>query len=219
MKTSKAFYRFLTSLDPGLGLSKGYSVIYPYFNLEVKRVLRVFCDRFYSNDRERVLMLGINPGRFGAGITGVPFTDPIALETVCGIKNEFDKRQELSSSFIHEMIKTIGGPRVFYNKVLLSSVCPLGFLHGTKNCNYYDAPMLLKKTAELIRESLNQHMKMNVSRDKVIVLGKKNAAFLLGFDSFSNLFKEVVVLDHPRFIMQYRSPLKSAYIKEYINAI
>lgn len=219
MKTSSSFYGYLTSLDPNLGLSKGYSVIYPYSNTEVKRVLRAFCDIFYSDEKERVLMLGINPGRFGAGITGVPFTDPVALETDCGISNKLDKRRELSSAFIHEMIKTIGGPRVFYQKVLLSSVCPLGFLHGTKNCNYYDAPMLIKKSNDLIRESLRRHMKMNVRRDKVIILGKKNASFLLGLDSFSNVFKEIIVLDHPRFIMQYRTQLKSDYIREYIQAI
>lgn len=219
MKTSQAFFRYLTSLDPKLGLSKGYSVIYPYSDPEVKRVLKVFCDSFYSDEKERVLMLGINPGRFGAGVTGVPFTDPVALDAACGIANEFDKRSELSSAFIHEMIKTIGGPRVFYNKVLLSSVCPLGFLHGTKNCNYYDAPMLIKKTKDLIRDSLKRHMKMNVRRDKVIILGKKNASFLLGLDSISNVFKDFIVLDHPRYIMQYRSQLKSDYIRDYIQAI
>lgn len=219
MKASKTFYRFLTSLDPDFGLPKGYSVIYPYSEPEVKRVLRAFCDRFYSDDAERILMLGINPGRFGAGITGIPFTDPYALDLECGVTNEFEKRRELSSSFIYDMIDALGGPRLFYNRVLLSSVCPLGFLQGTKNFNYYDSPKLIEKTIEFIIKSLKQHLKMHVRRDKVVVLGKKNAAFLLGIDMFSELFSEVIVLDHPRFIMQYRSKHKSNYIREYIQAI
>ncbi|MFN9596897.1 MAG: uracil-DNA glycosylase family protein [Bacteroidota bacterium] len=219
MKTSKAFYRFLTSLDPDLGLAKGYSVIYPYSDPGVKRVLRVFCDTFYSDDVDRILMLGINPGRFGAGITGIPFTDPYSLEMDCGVSNDFEKRRELSSSFIYEMINAFGGPKLFYKRVLLSSVCPLGFLQGTKNFNYYDSPKLIDKTSELIKNSMKQHVKMHVRRDKVIILGKKNASFFWGMDSFSKLFNEVIVLDHPRFVMQYRSKLKSDYLKEYIQVI
>ncbi|MFM8917522.1 MAG: uracil-DNA glycosylase family protein [Bacteroidota bacterium] len=219
MKVSKAFYRFLTSLDPELGLAKGYSVIYPYSDPEVKRVLRIFCDTFYSDTAERVLMLGINPGRFGAGISGVPFTDPYALEVDCGVDNGFEKRRELSSSFIYDMIDAFGGTKLFYKHVLLSSVCPLGFLNGTKNFNYYDSQKLIQKTSGFIHWSLSEHMKMGVRTDKVIVLVKKNASFLSNYETFSKIFGEVLVLDHPRFIMQYRSKRKSEYISAYLKAI
>ena len=50
---------------------------------------------------QRHLLLGINPGRFGGGVTGIPFTDPIRLQNVCGIENNFEKKQELSSVFIY----------------------------------------------------------------------------------------------------------------------
>ncbi len=41
----------------------------------------------------RYLILGINPGRFGGGITGIPFTDPIRLQNICGIENDFQKNK------------------------------------------------------------------------------------------------------------------------------
>lgn len=44
--------------------------------------------KFFTN------ILGINPGRFGAGTTGIAFIDPIRLENECGINNSFPKKVE-----------------------------------------------------------------------------------------------------------------------------
>jgi len=70
--------------------------MYPYKDEEVKRVTGVFFKKYYNDRKHRTLILGINPGRFGAGVTGLTFTDPIRLEAECGIPNKFDKKQELS---------------------------------------------------------------------------------------------------------------------------
>ena len=43
----------------------------PYKDASVMGYLRAFLDKFYDDDRPRTLIFGINPGRFGAGITGV----------------------------------------------------------------------------------------------------------------------------------------------------
>ena len=37
-------------------------------------------------------------------------------------------------------------------------------------------------------------------------------------DSFEDLRWKIVALEHPRFIMQYRSAKKSTYIDKYISA-
>ena len=34
-----------------------------------------FYDKYYNDNKKRWPILGINPGRFGGGLTGVPFTD------------------------------------------------------------------------------------------------------------------------------------------------
>ncbi len=75
--------------------------------------VRSFLVKYFSDNRKRVLVFGINPGRFGADITGVTFSDPIALEIVCGVLNDLPKKRELSSVFIYEFSKLWGGPRSF----------------------------------------------------------------------------------------------------------
>src|SRR5688572_5658503 len=111
--------------------------IEPYEDEETRRVMTVFYNRYYNDGDNRIYILGINPGRFGAGITGVPFTDPVRLEKL-GIENSFSKRQELSSVFVYDMIDLYGGPESFYAKFYITSLSPLGFVRHGKNYNYYD---------------------------------------------------------------------------------
>ena len=98
-------------------------------------------------------MLGINPGRFGAGVTGITFTDPVRLEKECGIPNNFDKRQELSSVFIYDFIAAWGGAEAFYSRFFLSAVFPLGFTREGRNLNYYDDPQLMGRLRDRLRNS------------------------------------------------------------------
>ena len=54
---------------------------------EQERSLADFYNKFYSDSKPRNLILGINPGRLGAGATGIPFTDTKRLRE-CGITFE-----------------------------------------------------------------------------------------------------------------------------------
>src|SRR5262247_2000398 len=123
---------------------RGTHVMNPYRDPQVRGYVRAFLDRFYSDNRERTLIVGINPGRFGAGVTGVTFTDPVALQDFCGIENHLPRRRELSSVFIYELISLLGGPARFFGRFFLSAICPLGFTKGRGgvNVNYYDDPGL-----------------------------------------------------------------------------
>jgi Domain of unknown function (DUF4918) len=217
--TGSHFSKFLFQLQPQLKLPGNISVIIPYTKPEVKQVVKQFCSQFYSGNAKRFLILGINPGRFGAGITGIPFTDPVALETNCGIKNSFDKKQELSSRFVYELIAAFGGPGKFYDKFLLSAACPLGFLHGFKNYNYYDSATLLKASSDFIKHSLQQHAQFNIHNSVIISFGKKNASCLEAFNRDLKLFGKVVTLEHPRYIMQYKLKSKGRYIDQYCDLL
>jgi len=216
---AKSFYKFLTTLNPDLDLESGISVINPYHQSEVKKVLKQFCDTYYGENKTRILILGINPGRFGAGVTGIPFTDPVELEQKCGIANSFQKKQELSSRFIYEMITAFGGAEKFYNRFLLSAVCPLGFLQGTTNYNYYDSTALLKKSGDFIRMSLQEQASWNISKSVVISLGKKNASCLEAFNNELKIFEKVITFEHPRYIMQYKLKSKSKFIESYCDVL
>jgi hypothetical protein len=81
---------FYYSLTPDFDVPDGVEIMNPFENHSTAEAANRFYQRFYHDRRPRIFLFGINPGRFGAGVTGVPFTDPIRLQEVCGIENVFD---------------------------------------------------------------------------------------------------------------------------------
>ncbi len=85
-------------------------------NGEVLAVISDFYKKYYSDNRSRRLILGINPGRFGAGVTGIPFTDTLRLKEKCGLSVAGLKTYETSSVFVYEMInKYVGCEKICTN--------------------------------------------------------------------------------------------------------
>ena len=124
--------KFLLELDFNGQLPEGISIMNPYRDSrEVMQVVSQFYNKFYNDSASRNLILGINPGRFGAGVTGIPFTDSKRLAEKCGLHIPGLNTFETSSVFIYEMIDAFGGPEKFYGKFFISAVCPLGFTSAT----------------------------------------------------------------------------------------
>jgi hypothetical protein len=166
------------------------------------------------------MILGINPGRFGSGLTGVPFTDPINLEKYCGIENKLPKKHEISSEFIYSMIDSFGGCDRFYQNFYFSSISPLGFVKEGKNLNYYDIKGLSEKLTDFILSSLSQQLSWGMNREVVFCLGEgKNFAFLEELNAKHKFFNRVVPLSHPRFIMQYKRKRVKEYVDEYVKKL
>ena len=179
-----------------------------------------FFNKYFHDHNKRRLIIGINPGRFGAGVTGITFTDPIRLEKECGIQNDFKKRQEISSVFIYDMIRSYGGPSKFYSRFILSAVSPLGFLKHGKNINYYDNRKLAFALHDFITGNLKQQASIAGLSDKVICLGEgRNYWYLEKLNRELGLFDKIISLPHPRWIMQYRFRDKLNYIKDYKNIL
>lgn len=187
-------------------------------------IMTQFYKKFYNDKGQRQLILGINPGRLGSGSTGVPFTDTKRMRDQCGIEIPGLKTHEPSSVFVYDVIDAYGGVKAFYRKFYISSVCPLGFTSlqpGGKeiNYNYYDSAVLTKAAYPFIVSSLKEQLQWNISRDVCYCMGTgKNAAFLQALNEKEQFFKEVVPLEHPRFVMQYKSKTKSQYIDKYLTA-
>ena len=188
----------------------------PYATPPVMRYVNTFFRAFFHDDRERVFVFGINPGRFGAGLTGVTFTDPVALENNWGINNDLEKRREVSSDFVYRFIEQWGGPKKFFSRFFLTAVSPLGFTRGGVNYNYYDDPQLLTSLQPFITMTLRKQLSLGARRDIAIVLGtgKNQKAFDM-LNKNSNFFSKVQYLEHPRFIMQYRRKKLAEYLKKY----
>jgi hypothetical protein len=192
----------------------------PYTDLRTQSYVRVFLENYFSDNRERTLIIGINPGRFGSGITGVTFTDPVALADECGVPNDMPRKRELSSIFIYNVINHLGGPGTFYSRFFLSAVSPLGFTRGGTNLNYYDERKLERAVTPFIVSSIESQIALGCRRDRVIVLGRgQNAKFMTRLNNERGWFTSVHALDHPRFIMQYRRRKLDAYIANYAEVL
>lgn len=206
-------YQF--TLSPPFPLPDNIEWLMPYEGEETRRVMDVFYKKYYSDNNQRIYILGINPGRFGAGITGVPFTDPIRLEKL-GITNTFQKRQELSSVFIYDMIDALGGPELFLSKYYIASLSPLGFVKNNKNYNYYDDKKLSALLKEYIIRNIETQFNFGANPEVVYCLGQgKNFTYLDKLSEEYKWWNRVVPLPHPRWIMQYKLRSKDKFIEEY----
>ncbi len=211
---------FYKDLRINTSLPAGSEILNPYENPAVKDIVTSFFTRFYDDQQDRVILLGINPGRFGAGITGITFTDPIRLEEDCQIPNGFEKRAELSSRFIYEVISSYGGCQAFYQRFFLSAVSPLGFVRDGKNLNYYDDRELEAALGKFIESSLRDQIDLGIRKDKAICLGEgKNMKYLEKLNKKLDLFGEIISLPHPRWVMQYRFKRKEEFIEKYLEVL
>lgn len=204
-------------------LPAGVSIMNPFRENECAMpASKEFYKKYYSDNDKRIAILGINPGRFGAGITGVPFTDPVRLAEVCDIHiPQCPSAREPSSVFVYAVIKHYGGISHFYKDYYINSVCPLGFTRVNAagknvNYNYYDSRELEKLVTPFILATLAEQIACGLERSICFCFGKgKNFHFMEKINRDHNFFERIVPLDHPRFVMQYKSAEMDEYAQNY----
>ncbi|WP_159479467.1 SMUG2 DNA glycosylase family protein [Chryseobacterium sp. 18068] len=216
--------QFNRNLQYSGNLPDDFQVLNPYLdNPETMVVMEKFYHKYYNDSNQRKFLIGINPSRHGAGVTGVPFTDTKRLESVCGIKMESAYTHEVSSIFIYDMMAAYGGADEFYRDIYINSPFPLAIVRKSKgnwiNANYYDDKELFNDVKDFMIDSLKKHISLNLDTSEVFILGKKNAEFISKLNNEANLFDKMTVLEHPRYIQQYKSKEKDLYIDKYILAL
>lgn len=225
MQLAKKIIQFNSNLNYNGSLPKGFEVLNPFKeNLETMQVVKAFYTKFYNDNKQRKFILGINPGRNGAGVTGIPFTDTKRLESECGIQMKSAHTHEISSVFIYEMINAFGGVQKFYNEYYINSPFPLAILQNAPNkdwlnANYYDDNTLFEDVKPFMITMLKEQINWGLDVSEVFILGKKNATFITKINKEAQLFKKLTVLEHPRYIQQYKSKDKQLYIDKYLNAL
>lgn len=201
-----------------------FKVLNPYLdNPETMDVMSQFYYKYYKDNRIRKFIVGINPSRHGAGVTGVPFTDTKRLESVCGIQMKSVRTHEVSSVFLYDVIESFGGPETFYSQFYINSPFPLAIVRRSSrgewlNANYYDDPQLFQSVKRFMIQSMLQHISLGLDTSEVFVLGVKNAKFIEAINKEQKLFDKMTILEHPRFIQQYKSKEKQLFIDKYLNA-
>jgi len=205
MTFSERTLKFYKSLHIDALLPDSIEVLNPYKDIEVIESCKSFYNKYYNDSDGRRIILGINPGRFGAGVTGIPFTDPLRLERECGIANNFKKRSELSSEFIYMLIDQMGGPDHFYKHYFIGAVSPLGFVKDNKNFNYYDSIELMRALKPFIIHNLVEQIGLGINSRKCYCLGQgKNFEYLQMINHELSLFDKIIPIPHPRWVMQYK---------------
>jgi hypothetical protein len=217
---SDSILTFYKQLNITQKLPKGIVVMNPYRDDYTFSLCTKFYNRFYHDNNPRTLLLGINPGRFGSGTTGISFTDPVKLEKEYGLSNTLIKKAELSADFMFKMITAFGGPAEFYKHYFISSVSPLGFTQNGININYYDDKKLERALIPFIIDSIEKTLLFGVNRKICFCMGEgKNFDFLSKLNEKQKWFGEIKGLPHPRFIMQYRRKRVDEYVKVYLNEL
>ena len=109
--------------------------------------------------------------------------------------------------------------RKFFGRFYLTALYPLAILKDGNNHNYYDQPNLYKVLKPHIKNAIKEQLKFGARKDIAISLGKKNAIFLNEINAECHFFDEIKVLDHPRYIMQYKLRYLSGYLEDYLSVL
>lgn len=216
--------KFNSNLQYDGNLPEGFRVMNPFLdNPETMDVMKQFYNKYYNDNNQRRFIIGINPGRHGAGTTGVPFTDTKRLSAICGIEMKSAYTHEVSSVFVYDMIEQYGGADRFFSDFYINSPFPLAIIRKQKNgnwtnANYYDDKALFEMVEGYMLESLQKHIDLGLDCSEVFVWGKKNADFINKLNKKGKFFDRITVLEHPRYIQQYKSKEKQLYIDKYLTA-
>lgn len=205
-----------------------YKIINPYNDCnkeQIKVITTKFYTRFYNDKKKRRLILGSNPARRASAVTGVPFEDAIHLQKETGIFIDNFYVNKSSSNFLYDVIDEYGGCEKFYNDFYMNFVFPLGISKinskgNEVNYNYYDVKQYEERFEEYIIKSIKEILQFNIDTSICYCIGSgKNYEYLVKLNRKYNFFKEIIPLEHPRFIMQYNSKNKDLYLKKYLEAL
>ncbi len=101
-----------------------------------------FNNNYYGNNLPKIVLCGINPGKNGAGKTGLPFLDFTSLsKMVRGIDRQDTER---SAQFFFDIVQELGA-KDFYKSFYVTNISWVGYLKDHKNINYYDLPLAAKR--------------------------------------------------------------------------
>ncbi|MEM9024018.1 MAG: uracil-DNA glycosylase family protein, partial [Bacteroidota bacterium] len=219
---------FNRSLELGpITLPEGIGVMNPFRGEHADLIARVtaqFYGKYYADARQRFVILGINPGRLGAGQTGVPFTDTKRLLSDCGIEVTEISCHEPSSVFVYEVVRAFGGAAAFYRDFYIHSICPLGFVKRNNkgrdvNYNYYDQKDLQEAVTPFILRTLREQIGFGLNTEVAFCMGTgKNYTFMKRLNDQHGFFGKLIPLEHPRYVIQYRSKRMPEYVKKYLDA-
>jgi len=183
---------------------------------KVINIQKLFDETYYSDGFPKIVLCGINPGRKGAGIVGVPFVDPITLDKRLPDNNIiFDRKQESSAQFFNKIVDYFGA-NFFYKHFYVTNISWFGFTKYGININYYD---LQHQAQECIYKNFKREI-ISFNPTTIIPLGEKVEKSLTKIFNKSEI-KIESRLNHPSWCKIGREDeCKTKYIEllgSYVN--
>ena len=201
-------------------LPNNYKVINPYKDKLVNQITKVFYNKYYNDTNKRRLILGSNPARSKSAIIGIPFEDANHITKETGISINKKYKSNTSSNFLEEVITKYGGYKKFYSNYYMNFVFPLGIVKNETNCNYYENKELLNTLYPFIIKWIKNIINIGIDTSICYSIGSgENYKFLLKINKEYHFFKEIIPLEHPRFIMQYNTKNKDYFLQKYLNEL
>lgn len=150
-----------------------------------------FNEKYYNGNYPKTVLCGINPGKNGAGKTGIPFIDFTSLSQLLdGVERSDTER---SAQFFYDIVQEFGAER-FYKSFYVTNISWLGFMKDGKNVNYYN----LSDQAKAFIYKMFQYEMEKVSPTTIISMSGEVKA------TISSLFNDSEIdisntLPHPNY--------------------
>eukprot|EP01116_Phalansterium_solitarium_P002286 TRINITY_DN12201_c0_g1_i1.p1 TRINITY_DN12201_c0_g1~~TRINITY_DN12201_c0_g1_i1.p1 ORF type:complete len:284 (+),score=82.36 TRINITY_DN12201_c0_g1_i1:697-1548(+) len=200
------------------------AVMNPYREPEVMRVMAAYLAKYFNDTSRRVFCFGINPGRNGAGKTGVAFTSPGLLKEKLGIESSLRGPAEFSGQFVYKFIEAAyGTPEAFFRQFYINSLCPLGFLQKSKsgawnNMNFYDTPALFELVKDFMVGCIKAQQAFGCGPVAICFGSGQNLKVFNKLNVEHGLFEQIIAVEHARYILQYKRSQESEYLARWTNA-
>lgn len=180
-----------------------------------KSCINLFWNRYYEKHLPKIVICGINPGRFGAGQTGIPFLDNHSLSEMGFPVTSSDR--ERSADFFYSVVQAIG-IEVFFKTFYVTNLSAIGYIKQKKNINYYDLP---KNARQTVFDNFLTEMD-HIKPTHIItlsVLVQNDIKSLIKEGTLSSGIDCSLRLPHPAWIMTYRQKSKQVWGEIYIKAL
>jgi len=202
--------RYLNDHDFQAILTKNNICIIADF-VENRAAIEAFWQRYWQGNIPRIMLCGINPGRFGAGQTGIPFIDFLSLSRLIDDVERQDA--EKSASFFFKVAEAFG-IEAFFRTFYISNVSSVGYLASSaKNLNYYDLP---RPALNIVERNFLEEISI-VQPTHVISLSKEVHATIRRLlpKQIDTAFR----LPHPSWIMTYRQSEQATWVEKYLEVL
>ena len=169
--------------------------------------IKRFNEKYYKGSYPKTVLCGINPGKNGAGKTGIPFIDFSSLSKLLDGVEKTDT--ERSAQFFYDIVQEIGADR-FYRSFYVTNISWLGFIKDGKNVNYYD---LSDKSKKFIYKMFQYEIKQVSPTTIISMSGKVKHTISSMFDG--GQIDITNSLPHPNYCAfpKNYAPCKSQYLE------